>query len=85
MGRTLATTNQLILNEIENFKHFRRALRATDQQLFDELFVAARQHTAAISMANHALPLESVLLAILLEQQRRLRLLESRLLDDAHG
>lgn len=79
MGRTLQTTNQLILNEIANFNNFRRALRADDQKLFDALFAAARQHTAAISMADHALPFESVLLAILIEQQRRIEQLEARL------
>lgn len=79
MGRTLATTNQLILNEIQNFGNFRRALRAADQQLFDALFVAARQHTAAISLADHALPLEAMLLAMLLEQERKIRQLEQRL------
>ncbi len=79
MGRTLATTNQLILNEIASFNNFRRALRADDQRLFDAVFVAARQHTAAISMADHALPFESVLLAILIEQQRRIEQLETRL------
>ncbi|MCA9923556.1 MAG: hypothetical protein KC421_14355 [Anaerolineales bacterium] len=79
MGRTLQTTNQLILNEIANFNNFRRALRADDQKLFDALFATARQHTAAISMADHALPFESVLLAVLIEQQRRIEQLESRL------
>lgn len=79
MGRTLQTTNQLILQEIANFNNFRRALRVEDQKLFDALFAAARQHTAAISLADHALPFESVLLAILIEQQRRIEKLETRL------
>lgn len=78
MGRTLATTNQLILNEIASFNNFRRALRADDQKLFDAVFAAARQHTAAISLADHALPFESVLLAILIEQQRRIEQLENK-------
>lgn len=85
MGRTLQTANQLILNEIANFSNFRRALRANDQKLFDALFAAARQHTAAISMADHALPFESVLLAILIEQQRRIEQLESKLNNPAHA
>ncbi len=81
MGRTLATTNQLILNEIANFRNFRRALRVEDQKLFDTLFAQARQHTAAISLADHALPLESVLLAMLIEQQRQVEQLKKRLDD----
>lgn len=79
MGRTLQTTNQLILTEQAAFANFRRALRPADQELLDALFAAARQHTAAISLADHALPLESMLLAMLLEQQRRLQEQQRRL------
>lgn len=79
MGRTLQTTNQLIRNEQAAFGNFRRALHPADQKLLDTLFAAARQHTAAISLADHALPLESMLLAMLLEQQRRIERLEQQL------
>jgi len=77
MGRTLQTTNQLILNEIANFNNFKRTLRADDQKLFDTLFAQARQHTSAISMADHALPFESILLAMLIEQQRQIEALKA--------
>jgi len=79
MGRTLQTTNQLILNEAANFNNFKRALRVDDQKLFDALFAQARQHTAAISMADHALPFESILLAMLIEQQRQIEALQKKL------
>lgn len=78
MGRTLATTNQQILNEQANFANFRRALQPADQVRLDALFAAARQQTAAISLADHALPLESMLLAMLLAQQRRIEALEAQ-------
>ena len=81
MGRTLPTTNQLILNEMQSFRDFRRTLRLTDQRHFDTLFAAARQHTAAISQANHALPFEAVLLAMLIEQEKRIAYLESLLYE----
>jgi len=67
MGRTLATTNQIILEEQKAFANFRRTLRREDQRVFDALFASARLHTAAISQANHALPFEAILLAMLLE------------------
>jgi len=76
MGRTLATTTQLILAEQAAFASFRRTLRLEDQHLFDTLFAQARQHTAAISMANHALPFEAILLAMLLEQAREIEKLK---------
>lgn len=79
MGRTLATTNQFILEEVSHFQNFRRALRAADQTHFDTLFAAARQHTAAISLADHALPFEAVLLAMLIEQQKQIEALEAQL------
>lgn len=80
MGRTLATTNQIILDEQREFADFRRTLRREDQKYFDTLFALARQHTAAISQATHALPFEAVLLAMLIEQQRQLERLQ-QLLD----
>lgn len=72
MGRTLQTTNQIIQQEQTAFANFRRTLRREDQHHFDALFAAARLHTAAISQANHALPFEAVLLAMLLEQQKEI-------------
>lgn len=79
MGRTLATTNQIILNEQTAFADFRRALRRSDQHTFDALFAAALTHTAAISQANHALPFEAILLAMLLEQAKEIERLKNAL------
>ncbi len=67
MGRTLKTTNQIILSEQAAFAKFRRTLRREDKQHFDTLFAYARKHAAAISQANHALPFEVILLAMILE------------------
>jgi hypothetical protein len=79
MGRTLATANQLILDEQSALADFRRALRREDQRHFDTLFAGARKHTAAISQASHALPLETILLSMLLEQAKEIESLRSRL------
>lgn len=68
MGRTLATANQILLSEQQAFSDFRRALRQVDQRAFDDLFAGARRHVAAIQMAAHALPFETILLAMLLEE-----------------
>lgn len=70
MGRTLPTTTQIILDEQQAVKNFRRALRREDQQIFDELFAHARKHIMAINQANHALPFEAILLAMLVEMMR---------------
>jgi hypothetical protein len=79
MGRTLLTANQIILSEQTAFSNFRRALRRGDQHFFDALFASARNHTAAISQANHALPFEAILLAMLLEQAKELQNLKDTL------
>lgn len=79
MGRTVQTINQVIQQEEAAFARFRRTLRQQDQHLFDALFAGARKHTAAISQANHALPFEAILLAMLLEQARQIEALKRQL------
>ena len=67
MGRTLPTTTQVILDEQRSFTNFRRALRREDQYVFDELFARARRHIMAINQADHVLPFEAILVAMLVE------------------
>ncbi len=70
MGRTLPSITQAFIQEQEAFARFRRALRRSDQQALDDLFAAAHQHLAAAAYASHALPLETLLLAMLLEEHK---------------
>ena len=81
MGRTLATANMLILEEQGALSDFRRTLRREDQRHFDAMFAGARKHTAAISQASHALPLEVILLSMMLEQAKEIEYLRNRLND----
>lgn len=67
MGRTLPTTTEIILDEQQAFHNFRRALRKKDQLVFDELFARTRKHIMAINQADHVLPFEAILLAMLVE------------------
>ncbi len=80
MGRTLPSITQVFLGEQEAFGRFRRALRRTDQIALDDLFVSAQKHLAAAAYAAHALPFETFLLAMLLEEHKEVvrmrRLLE---------
>lgn len=82
MGRTLPSITNLLFQEEEAFHNFRRALRRGDQHALDDLFAEARQHLAAAAFASHALPFEVFLLAMLLEEHKRVIRLES-LLGDA--
>ena len=54
MGRTLPTATMLFIQEQDNFSQFRRALRRSDQLALDDLFVMARNHTAAAAYAANA-------------------------------
>jgi len=79
MGRTLPTASQVFLEEQRNFSSFRRALRRTDQYALDTLFAAARKHLAAAAYAANALPMETFLLAMVLEQHKEILLLKDQL------
>ncbi len=79
MGRTLASATQLILNEQAALAKFRRCLRKEDQRAFDDLFRGARYHVAAIAYASHLLPFETMLLAMLIEEHKRILKLEAML------
>jgi len=72
MGRTLPSITQAFLQEQEAFVRFRRALRRSDQLALDNLFADARQHLAAAAYAANPLPFETFLLAMLLEEHKRL-------------
>jgi hypothetical protein len=89
MGRTLATFTQLVQQEIDSWSRYRRALRREDQQAFDALFAAARHHTPSGAYLARETPFEVMLLSMLIEQQKRMvilqqkvAILETRLLHD---
>jgi hypothetical protein len=85
MGRTVITITQY-LNETEAMlASFRRALRKSDQYLFDGIFASARKHITAISQSDALLPFETILLAILLEQAKEIAALQHELEQLRHG
>ncbi len=79
MGRTMPSITQAFIEEQEAFSRFRRALRRSDQLALDDLFASARQHLAAAAYASHALPMETFLLSMLLEQHKEVLRLRSQL------
>jgi hypothetical protein len=70
MGRTVPSITLSFLQEQESFSRFRRALRRSDQLALDDLFSSAHKHLAATAYASHALPFETLLLAMLLEEHK---------------
>lgn len=90
MGRTNPTFRDLLRGIEERWCDYRRALRHRDISRFDTLFEYAHRHADAAGYLNHDEPLFPVLLAIDLEQERRLDTLEQRLEqlevdDDSEG
>lgn len=79
MGRTLPSITMAFMQEQETFGRFRRALRRSDQMALDELFAAARNHLAAAAYASNALPMETFLLAMLLEEHKEVLRLRNQL------
>ncbi len=70
MGRTLPSVTQVFYQEQGSLARFRRALRRSDQIVLDDLFVAAQKHLAAAAYAAHALPMETFMLAMLVEEHK---------------
>ncbi len=70
--------------EQEAFTRFRRALRRSDQIALDDLFVSAQKHLAAAAYAAHALPLETFMLSMLLEEHKEVQRLR-RQMDEITG
>ena len=79
MGRTPPSVTQMFYQEEEAFTRFRRALRRSDQLALDDLFSAARQHLAAAAYAANALPMETFLLAMVLEEHKEVLRLRHQL------
>ena len=79
MERTDLPFNQILEQEIQEWKKFRRALRKEDQQFLDGLFEKARLHVEAGVLASRPWPFETILISILLEQEKALRELRSKI------
>ena len=78
MGRTLPSAMEVFDRELAHWSKFRRALRKEEQQMFDELFLQARRHIAAMAYLANAVPMESFFLAMFLEERRAVKALEER-------
>lgn len=85
MGKTLPPFSQLIEAERRRWAPFKRALPKGDQATFDRLFDYAKLQVQAGVMASRAWPFETIVMAILLEQQKMLERAVARVEDLARG
>lgn len=77
LGRTVKTASMLIREESGRWVGFREALRARDRRAFDRLTAYAQRHFSAISNSDLVDPFEAVMLAVLLEFEKRIEELEN--------
>ena len=79
MGRTVLPFSQVLEQEVQEWKKFRRGLRKEDQAFLDQLFEKARLHVQAGVYASRPWPFETILVSILLEHEKALFELKSKL------
>jgi hypothetical protein len=79
MGRTVLPFSRVLEQEVQEWRKFRRGLRKEDQQFLDRLFEEARLHVQAGVYASRPWPFETILVSILLEHEKALVELRSKL------
>lgn len=79
MGRTVPTFTNIIDQELSSWSKYRRGLHKEDQELFDEVFRAAKRQLAANFYAMRTIPFESIMMSITLEQRKLIRQLQDRI------
>ena len=79
MGRTVLPFSQVLEQEAEGWRAFRRGLRKEDQTLLDRLFEEARLHVQAGAYASRPWPFETILMSILLEHEKALAEMRAKL------
>jgi len=72
MEKSNLSYGQVLVQEIEEWKKFRRALRREDQLIFDQLFEKTRLYVEAGSLVSRPWPFETILISLLLEQEKAL-------------
>ncbi len=85
MGRTVPTFTMVIQQEMESWSKYRRGLRKEDQEALDELFRAARLQLAGSAYAARPIPFESIVMSMLVSQQRCLQELRERIARMEHN
>ena len=78
MGTSALSFSQILEQEIHEWEKFRRALREEDQQFLDRLFEKAMLHVEAGVLASRPSPFETILISILLEHEKALVELKSK-------
>ncbi|MGE8720335.1 hypothetical protein ACO2KH_03280 [Leptospira terpstrae] len=79
MGRTIAPYSRQMLQIEENLSDFRRSLRKSDQEIFDDLIRTAKLQVQAGVMASLPYPIDSMILSMLIETKKEMNELKKSL------
>jgi hypothetical protein len=79
VGKTVESYRIALDREAQRWSGFARALRKEDRVAFDEMIDACRNFASAGSNATRPVLFESMVMSILLDQQKRLNSLEKGL------
>lgn len=76
MGKTVSPYSELMKRMEERLSNFRRALKKTDQEIFDALIRYAKLQPAAGVMASSPRPFDSMSMSMMLELLKKIQTLE---------
>ena len=79
MGKTVASYRMALDREIQRWIGFARALRKEDRAAFEQMMDACRNYGSAGSNATRPVILESMIMSILLHQQKTINRLEKEI------
>ena len=79
MGKTVPSYRMALDKELQRWSGFARALRKEDRTVFEQMMDACRNYASAGSNATRPVMFESMVMSILLRQQKILSELEKDL------
>ncbi len=79
MGKTVPSYRMALDKELQRWSGFARALRKEDRTAFEQMMDACRNYASAGSNATRPVMFESMVMSILLHQQKILNRLEKDL------
>ena len=80
MGRTIPSYRGELEEIITELNTYRRALRGDDKIAFDNIMNRARQHASSCTLLPLFDPVDCLLLSILLEQEKEIKLLKEQVM-----
>ena len=79
MGKTVESYRMALEDEVRRWNGYARALRIDDKEAFDILTDACRTYASAASNATQPIIFDSMVMSMLLAQQKQIRRLENEL------